>query len=74
MDSTGATTCDVLALDEVLTRLEATDPVKAQLVKLRFYTGLTLEEAASLLNLSPATADRYWAFAKAWLYRELTAR
>ena len=74
VDSTGATACDVLALDEVLTRLEAADPVKAQLVKLRFYTGLTLEEAASLLGLSPATADRYWAFAKAWLYRELTAR
>src|SRR5947208_13414025 len=46
VDSTGATACDVLALDEVLTRLEAADPVKAQLVKLRFYTGLTLEEAA----------------------------
>ena len=74
VDSTGATACDVLALDEVLIRLEAADPVKAQLVKLRFYTGLTLEEAASLLDLSPATADRYWAFAKAWLYRELTAR
>ena len=73
VDSTGATACDVLALDEVLIRLEAADPVKAQLVKLRFYTGLTLEEAASLLDLSPATADRYWAFAKAWLYRELTA-
>src|SRR6266581_4035970 len=57
VDSTGAATCDVLALDEVLTRLEQVDPVKAKLVKLRFYTGLTLEEAASLLDLSPATTD-----------------
>src|SRR5438034_9169245 len=74
VDSTGAAACDVLALDEVLIRLEEADPVKAQLVKLRFYTGLTLWAAASMLDVSPATADRYWAFAKAWLYRELTAR
>jgi RNA polymerase sigma factor (TIGR02999 family) len=73
VDARGATVCDVLALDDALVRLHTADPVKAQLVKLRFYTGLTLEEAAGVLGLSPATADRYWAFAKAWLYRELTA-
>jgi DNA-directed RNA polymerase specialized sigma24 family protein len=47
------------------------DPVKAELVKLRFFTGLTLDDAAGVLDLSPATADRYWAFARAWLFREL---
>jgi RNA polymerase sigma factor (TIGR02999 family) len=62
---------DLLALDEALTRLESLDPTKAKLVKLRFFAGLTLEEAAAALDLSPATADRYWAFARAWLFREL---
>ncbi|MEA2707910.1 MAG: hypothetical protein QOF78_511 [Phycisphaerales bacterium] len=62
---------DVLALDEALTRLAAIDTTKAELVKLRFFAGLTLEEAAAVLGLSPATADRYWAFARAWLFREL---
>ena len=65
---------DVLALDEALTRLGELDSVKAELVKLRFFAGLTLEEAADALGLSPATADRYWAFARAWLFRELQAR
>ena len=65
---------DVLALDEALTRLTHVDPKKAELVKLRFFAGLTLEEAGELLDLSPATADRYWAFARAWLFRELGGR
>jgi RNA polymerase sigma factor (TIGR02999 family) len=64
-------TVDVLALDEALTRLTQLDATKAGLVKLRFFAGLTLEEAAEVLDLSPATADRYWAFARAWLFREL---
>jgi RNA polymerase sigma factor (TIGR02999 family) len=64
-------TVDVLALDEALTRLASIDGTKAELVKLRFFAGLTLEEAARVLDLSPATADRYWAFARAWLFREL---
>jgi RNA polymerase sigma factor (TIGR02999 family) len=62
---------DLLALDEALTRLAAKDPRKAKLVELRYFAGLTLDEAASALDVSPATADRDWAFARAWLHREL---
>jgi RNA polymerase sigma factor (TIGR02999 family) len=62
---------DVLALDEALDRLEAEDPRKAGLVKLRAFSGLSLEDCALALEISPATADRDWAFAKAWLYHEL---
>jgi RNA polymerase sigma factor (TIGR02999 family) len=69
-----ASTVDVVALDEALTRLGSIDAPKAELVKLRFFAGLTLEDAAGVLDLSPATADRYWAFARAWLFRELSGR
>ena len=62
---------DVLALDEALTRLAAVDKVKADLVQLRYFGGLTLDAAARMLHISPATADRYWAYAKAWLHHEL---
>jgi RNA polymerase sigma factor (TIGR02999 family) len=62
---------DLLTLDEALGRLSRDDPVKAELVKLRFFAGLTVEEAASVLDISRATADRYWSFARAWLYREV---
>jgi RNA polymerase sigma factor (TIGR02999 family) len=62
---------DLLALDEALTRLADRDPVKADLVKLRYFAGLTLDEAAAALSLSPATADRYWAYARAWLHQEI---
>jgi RNA polymerase sigma factor (TIGR02999 family) len=62
---------DVLALDEALVKLAAEDHVKAELVKLRYFAGLTLDDAARMLGISPVTADRYWAFARAWLYREL---
>src|SRR5437588_86095 len=60
-----------LALDEALTRLAAKDVRKAKLVELRYFAGLTLDEAAAVLGVSPATADRDWAFARAWLHREL---
>ena len=63
---------DLLALDEALTRLAAREPAKAELVKLRYFAGLTLEESAALLGISPATAKRHWAIARAWLYAELT--
>ncbi|MEM0925265.1 MAG: ECF-type sigma factor, partial [Planctomycetota bacterium] len=56
-----------LLLDEALTQFEEVDPVKASLVKLRFFGGLTNEQAASALGISTATADRAWAFARAWL-------
>ena len=62
---------NLLALDEALTRLEAEDPVKAQLVKLRFFAGLTEEDAASVLGISRTSAQRYWRYAKAWLRIEL---
>jgi RNA polymerase sigma factor (TIGR02999 family) len=63
---------DVLALDEALTKLAAEDPVKAELVKLRYFAGLSHQEAAQVLEISRATADRYWSYAKAWLYIELS--
>jgi RNA polymerase sigma factor (TIGR02999 family) len=64
---------DLLALDEALIRLAARDPTRAELVKLRFFAGLTMAEAAEALGISLATAERYWAFARVWLYAELTA-
>ncbi len=63
---------DLLALDEALDQFAAEDPKKAELVKLRFYAGLSVEEAASCLGISRATADRHWAYARAWLYEFLS--
>lgn len=62
---------DFLALDEALARLEAEDLTKAMLVKLRYFTGLTEEDAAKVLGISRTTAQRHWRFAKVWLLREL---
>ena len=62
----------LLALHEALDALASHDAVKAELVKLRFFAGLTLPEAAQALELSEPTAKRYWAYARAWLYREIT--
>lgn len=59
---------ELLALDEALTQLAAADPRRAELVRLRYFAGLTLEQAAELLGISRATADRHWAFARAWLF------
>jgi RNA polymerase sigma factor (TIGR02999 family) len=63
---------DLLALDEALTRLTAQEPVKAEVVKLRFFAGLTMPEVAQALGLSLATVERYWTYARLWLYAELT--
>jgi RNA polymerase sigma factor (TIGR02999 family) len=63
---------DLLALDEALTRLAQADPAKAELVKLRFFAGLTMPEAAAVLGISLATAERCWTFAKSWLSAELS--
>jgi RNA polymerase sigma factor (TIGR02999 family) len=63
---------ELLALDEALTRLAANDPRRAELVRLRYFAGLTVEQAAELLGISRATADRHWAFARAWLYDAMT--
>jgi RNA polymerase sigma factor (TIGR02999 family) len=62
---------DLLALDEALNRLEALHPQKAQVVKLRFFAGCSLEETARLLGIARATAQRHWAFARAWLFGQL---
>jgi len=67
----GAPSDDVLALDEALDRLAEEDPVKARLVELRFFAGLSVEDAARCLGISRATADRYWAYARAWLYERV---
>ena len=61
-----------LSLDEALTQLAQVEPVKAELVKLRYFAGLTLDEAAACLGIAPATAKRYWVFARAWLYAALS--
>jgi len=62
---------DLLALDEALERLAAIDPEQARLVELRFFGGLTVEETAEAMDISPATVKRHWTIAKAWLTREL---
>src|SRR6478609_8356097 len=63
---------DVLAVNEALERFEEEDPLKARLVKLRYFAGLTIPQAADVLGISSTTADRYWAYARAWLHAELT--
>ena len=62
---------EVLDLDEALQRLAEEEPVKAELVKLRFFAGLSLRQAAAVLGISSTTADRYWAYSRAWLFNEL---
>ena len=68
VDSTGD---DLLAVNEALTRLAARDPEAAKLIELRFFAGLTLEQAAAALNVPARTAYRSWAYGRAWLRREL---
>jgi RNA polymerase sigma factor (TIGR02999 family) len=65
---------DLLDLDAALTRFAAEEPDKARLVQLRFFAGLSMPEAAAALGISLATAERWWTFARAWLYSELLAR
>ncbi len=64
---------EIIDLDEALSRLAAEDAVKAELVKLRFFAGLSLKDAARILGISSTTADRYWAYARAWLYQAITS-
>ncbi len=63
----------IVRLDEAVRRLESEDPEVAQVVRLRFYAGLSGEETASALGKSPATVDRDWSWARAWLFRQLRA-
>jgi RNA polymerase sigma factor (TIGR02999 family) len=65
---------ELLALDEALQKLAAVDPQKAKLVELRYFAGLTGEQAAEVLGISPTTADRHWAYARAWLQAEVRGR
>ena len=65
---------ELLALDEALARLAAHEPRAADVVKLRFFAGLTAEQAAESLGISLRTANRHWAYAKAWLYQQLSER
>lgn len=72
--ATDAPDDDLVALDEALDRLALEDPRKARVVELRFFGGLSMEEAAQALGVSLRTAHSDWAFARAWLYRALTSR
>jgi RNA polymerase sigma factor (TIGR02999 family) len=65
---------DPLALDEALKKLAEKDPIKARLVELRYFAGLTSDQAAEVLGISPTTADRHWAYARAWLRAEVRPR
>lgn len=62
---------DLVALDEALDRFAAVEPQKAELVKLRYFAGLTIEETATALGISPATAKRHWTYSKAWLFQAM---
>jgi RNA polymerase sigma factor (TIGR02999 family) len=65
---------EIVALDEALTRFAQEDPIKADLVKLRYFGGFSIEQAAELLGVSRATAKRYWTYARAWLYEQIAGR
>jgi len=62
---------DLIALDEVLVRLSADEEIRAEVVKLRYFAGLSVEQTADILGISPTTVKRYWAYARAWLLREI---
>ncbi len=62
---------ELLALDEALEKLTAQDPIKGRLVELQYFAGLTGDQAAAVLGISPSTADRHWAYARAWLQAEI---
>jgi RNA polymerase sigma factor (TIGR02999 family) len=64
----------LLAINEALDKLAGQDAIEAELVKMRYFVGLTVEEAADLLGISPRTARNYWAHARTWLYHEITLR
>jgi RNA polymerase sigma factor (TIGR02999 family) len=72
--SPGDATDDFLALDEALHQFEIEDPVKAKLVMLRYFGGLSIQDAAQSLGISPATAKRYWIYSRSWLYGKMHGR
>ena len=63
---------DLLALDEALARLEEDEPIISEVVKLRYFAGLTIDQTAAALKISVRTANRHWAYAKAWLFQQLS--
>ena len=65
---------DLLSLDDALTRLAEFDPQQGRIVELRFFAGLSIEETAEVLGISPATVKRDWVMAKAWLFQDLTSK
>ncbi len=65
---------ELVALDVALEKLAEEDPIKARLVELRYFAGLTADQAAKILNISTATADRHWRYARAWLRKEVRDR
>ena len=74
VNAVGPTNIDVLALDEALGELASFDAQQCRIVEMRFFAGLTIDEAADALGISTATVEREWAVAKAWLYERLSAR
>lgn len=70
-DCNNASSDYLIALDEALTKFSEKDKIKADLVKLRYFAGLTIEQTAKILDISDATAKRYWIYARAWLIREI---
>jgi len=71
--ASGATDDELLAVHEAIDKLAAEEPQKAELTKLRYFAGLTFEEAAEVMGISVATAKRHWAYARAWLFEEINA-
>ena len=74
MDKNESSANHLLALDEALEKLSSKDKLKADLVKLRYFAGLTGKQAAEVLDISSATADRYWKYARCWLRYEITKK
>ncbi len=70
-DALGESSDDLIALDGALAKLTAEDPTKAELVKLRYFAGLSIDQAAEVLGISRATAVRHWSFARAWLFERI---
>jgi len=67
----GSSSDDLIALDEALVRLSADEEIRAEVVKLRYFAGLSVGQTADILGISPTTVKRYWAYARAWLLREI---
>ena len=74
IDAAESVELNLVGLDDALSELAKLDPQQERIIELRFFAGLSIEEAATALNISPATVKRDWATARAWLYREMTSK